>query len=394
MNAVISKADVVTAYGWGLDTLWNGLMGGKTAITATERFVERQFISNQVAMVSGLELERGESRVMAMLKRLLTPVIGTLDPMTPLILATTVGEIEYVERAVLEGTPSIAADARPQVLLARLKSLLGLSGPAMVISSACASSAAALTRAASMVRRGDAPSVLVVTCDAVSEFVYSGFSTLLSLCESPARPFDADRSGLTLGEAAAWALVSRDDSPDVDDASPAILGWGSTTDAVHMTAPDRGARGLARAIGKACLMSGRSADEVSFIAAHGTATIYSDAMELLAFSTVVHKPVPVFSVKGGIGHTLAAAGLVQILVAARARSIGIVPPTVGMSTPDPNAAGWARSSMVHVGAAPVALSTNSGFGGVNTAILFGTPDIQNSFKPRHGASAAHGGHHS
>ena len=394
MNAVISKSDVVTAYGWGLDALWNGLLSGKTAIAATERFVERQFVSNQVAMVSDLELERGESRAMAMLKRLLTPVIGTLDPMTPLILATTVGEIEYVERAVLESTPSIAADARPQLLLARLKELIGLRGPAMVISSACASSAAALTRAASTVRHGDAPAVLVVTCDSVSEFVYSGFSTLLSLCEGPARPFDADRSGLTLGEAAAWALVTRDDSPDVIVASSAILGWGSTTDAVHMTAPDRGARGLARAIEKACSMAGRSANEVSFIAAHGTATIYSDAMELLAFDAVVHTPVPIFSVKGGIGHTLAAAGLVQILVALRARSIGIVPPTVGMSTPDPSAVRWARSSPVQLGAMPLTLSTNSGFGGVNTAILFGPPDAQIGLKPGRAASAARGGHNS
>jgi len=391
MNVVISKSDVVTAYGWGLDALWNGLMTGKTAIATNDRFVERHFVSNQMAIVSGLEVDRGESRAMAMLKRLLTPVIGTLDPMTPLVLATTVGEIEYVEQAVLEGMPGIAADARPQVLLARIRQLLGLRGSATVISSACASSAAALTRAVSMVRHGEAPAVLVVTCDAVSEFVYSGFSTLLSLCEAPARPFDADRSGLTLGEAAAWALVARDDLSESTDASTAILGWGSTTDAVHMTAPDRGARGLARAIAKACVMAGRSADEVSFIAAHGTATIYSDAMELLAFGGAVRKPVPIFSVKGGVGHTLAAAGLVQILVAARARASGIVPPTVGLSTPDPTAGGWVHRQPIWLDSAPLALSTNSGFGGVNTAILFGAPNSPKSIQSGRAASAARGG---
>jgi 3-oxoacyl-(acyl-carrier-protein) synthase len=370
MNIVIAQSDVATAYGWGLDALWNGLLSGKTAIRPTERFAERGFLSNQVAMIPGLEVEKGESRAMAMLRRLLPRGVGKIDPSTPLILATTVGEIEYIERAILNGRPDLAADARPQVLLRRVKRLLGLNGPGLVYSSACASSAAAVTRAASMIRRGEAKKVLVVTCDAVSEFVYSGFSTLLSLCEEPARPFDAQRSGLTLGEAAAWALLSSDDALDSNSAA-SILGWGNTTDAVHMTAPDRNAVGLSRAIAKACAMAGRSAGEVSFIAAHGTATRYSDAMELLAFSGAITEPKPIFSLKGGVGHTLAATGLVQLLVAGRAMSHGLVPATVGLLTPDPSAVEWAHDAPVPLGRAPLALSTNSGFGGVNTAILLG-----------------------
>ena len=116
-------------------------------------------------------------------------LIGKLDPKTPLILATTVGEIEYVEWAILNHRPDLALQSRPQVLLGRIKNLLGLVGPATVISSACASSAIALARAAAAIRRGDAKKVLVVTCDSISEFVYSGFSTLLSLCDEPAQSF-------------------------------------------------------------------------------------------------------------------------------------------------------------------------------------------------------------
>jgi 3-oxoacyl-[acyl-carrier-protein] synthase II len=235
----------------------------------------------------------------------------------------------------------------------------------MVLSSACASSAAALTRAASMIRRGEAKNVLVVSCDALSEFVYSGFSTLMSLCESPARPFDAERSGLTLGEAAAWALVSSEGN------GATILGWGNTTDATHMTAPDRHAGGLRRAIAKACAMAAREPAEVAFVAAHGTATVYSDAMEMVAFNQSLGAARPVFSIKGAIGHTLAAAGLAQILVTQRAMQRGVVPPTVGLRTPDNAAARWAHSAAVQVGPAEVALSTNSGFGGVNTAIVLG-----------------------
>jgi len=219
-----------------------------------------------------------------------------------------------------------------------------------------------------MIRHGEAQNVLVIACDSVSEFVYSGFSGLLSLCEGPARPFDARRSGLTLGEAAAWVLLSADDGAD----ATAILGWGNTTDAVHMTAPDRAGLGLSRAISKACAMAGRSAEEVGFVAAHGTATIYSDAMEMTAFREVFRDvPRPIFSVKGGVGHTLGAAGLVQTLVAQRAMSMGVVPPTVGFSVADEGSLGWVSDRPVAIKPGQLALSTNSGFGGVNTAILLG-----------------------
>ncbi len=371
MNVTIAQSDVATAYGWGLQPLWNGLLSGRTAIKSTDRFAGRGFVSTQMALVPDVCIEPGSSRAMAMLKRSLAPLIDNIDPQTMLILATTVGEIEYIERSVLEEKPELSVEARPAALLERVRSMLGLLGPTLVLSSACASSATAVSRAASFIRQGFTPGVLVVSVDAVSEFVYSGFSTLLSLCDEPARPFDAQRGGLTLGEAAAWVHLKPGE--DSSTAKTSIVGWGNTTDAVHMTAPDRNAGGLSRAIAKACAMSCRSPADVAFIAAHGTATLYSDAMELVAFRAAFGDPKPIFSVKGGVGHTLAAAGLVQILVAAEAMRLGIVPPTVGLSTPDDAAIGWARPSSFALSRTPsLALSTNSGFGGVNTAVLLGT----------------------
>src|SRR5690606_19079640 len=102
-----------------------------------------------------------------------------------------------------------------------------------------------------------------------------------------------------------------------------------SADASHMTAPDPTGAGLARAIGKACAMARRSPAQLDLIAAHGTATRYSDAMEMAAFRQVRPTPCPVFSIKGAVGHTLGAAGLVQLLVTQRALQQGIVPPTVG-----------------------------------------------------------------
>ncbi len=368
MRVILAQSDVVSAYGWGLDALWSGLLSGVTAIRLTERFAQRRFVSNQAALVPDLHVGNDGSRAMAMLRRLLEPLIGKIDPMTPVILATTVSEIEYVEKALIRGQTEASPSGGGQALLGRVKQLLGLRGPGMVVSSACASSTAALTRAAGMIRHGEAQSVLVIACDSVSEFVYSGFAGLLSLCEGPARPFDARRSGLTLGEAAAWVLLSSDDGAD----ATAILGWGNTTDAVHMTAPDREGLGLSRAINKACEMAGRSAEEVGFVAAHGTATLYSDAMEMTAFREIFHGQArPIFSVKGGVGHTLGAAGLVQTLVAQRAIRLGVIPPTVGYSEGEETSQGWASDQAVELKPGKLALSTNSGFGGVNTAILLG-----------------------
>jgi 3-oxoacyl-[acyl-carrier-protein] synthase II len=365
MRIAITQSDLATAYGWGLDSLWNGLLTGQTAIRPTQRFAERNFVSDQAAIIPDLRPDPGESLIWTALKRLLSPIAGKLDPATPLILATTVGEIEFIERSILEENPALAEQSSPRFLLERVKKLLRLNGPACVLSSACASSTAALTRAAAMVRHGQAKSVLVVTGDAVSEFVYSGFSSLLSLCPTPAQPFDRERCGLTLGEAVAWALVTATESKE----SLSILGWGNTTDAIHMTAPDRNAGGLSRAIAKSLKMSGQNVEEIGLIAAHGTGTVYSDAMEIVAFRGAIPSPRPVFSVKGGIGHTLAAAGLVQILVAGRAMAKRMAPPNVGLSDVEDNAAEWASQNAAPLGKSPLVLSTNSGFGGVNTAIV-------------------------
>jgi 3-oxoacyl-[acyl-carrier-protein] synthase II len=369
MKAVIAKHDIATAYGWGLDALWNGLAGGTTAVTATNRFADRGFVSDQAAFIPDLTAEAGESRLLAALRRILEPVKGKLDPATPLIVATTVGEIEHLERGVLEGDCAAVASARPTVLVRKLQEILGLRGPAMTINSACASSSAAITQAAAMVLGGEAKEIIVVTGDCVSEFVYSGFSTLMSLSSQPARPFDAERAGLTLGEAVGFAVIRSEEDSAAEEI--AILGWGNTTDAVHMTAPDRDARGLSWAIAKALAMAQVPPGQIGFVAAHGTGTLYSDAMEMKAFARALGLPRPVFSTKGALGHTLSAAGLVQILVSARAIGRGIVPPSVGCETPDELARGWVRNSNTDLGAARLGLSTNSGFGGVNTAIVVG-----------------------
>ena len=105
------------------------------------------------------------------------------------------------------------------------------------------------------------------------------------------------------------------------------------------------------------------------ICAHGTGTLYNDSMELKAFKTVFPKPKPIFSVKGGTGHTMGAAGLLEVLITLRAQQEGVVLPTVSLKQPAEDAIGWVSAQSVSLENSEWALSTNSGFGGVNAALV-------------------------
>jgi len=246
-----------------------------------------------------------------------------------------------------------------------------LDEPGAVVSAACASSSAAVAQGAAMIRDGDRDCVLVVACDNVSEFVAAGFTSLGAVDHDMARPFDRNRGGLSLGEAAAFVLLmsgeraARDERP----ASAEVAGWGLTGDANHMTGPARDGSGLALAVGKALCSAGIAAQEVGSISAHGTGTWYNDAMEMTAFKSVFgQRRRPTYSVKGGVGHTMGTAGLVDVIVAMKALQEGVIPPTVNLREADSDAEGWVFPEPRPCGSG-ITVSTNSGFGGINCALL-------------------------
>ena len=370
MNPVIANTDLISGYGHGLDACWSALLAGHTAIRPAGRFAGRGFLSENAATVPGLDDADGPSRLMAMLAPLLASVAAEAPADADLILATTTGEIDLLEASVLRGQGS-PADSVPLRLLEKVQRRLHLRGSASVVSAACASSCVAIGQAAARIASGRASAVVVVAGDALSEFVFSGFSTLMALSPDRARPFDRQRDGLSLGEAAAWALVM-DPERARQERRPVIAeiaGWGCAGDANHMTGPSRDGDGLARAI-RLCLGPDRLAGrDIGAVCAHGTGTVYNDAMELKALRTVFgERPVPVFSVKGGTGHTLGAAGLLEVLIAAKVLQTGIVPPTPGLREPDAEAEGWVATAACALAKGAAVLSTNSGFGGVNAAV--------------------------
>ncbi len=374
MRTVIVQQDLMTAWGRGMDSCWAGLLSGRPAFSDVTAFSTKAFSAHLAALVPGLETTTEESRVMRMVTPLLGPLAGTLPPDTLVLLATTTGEVDLLERAMLEPASCrlTGDESRMDVLLGRVQRLLGVTGPGRIISAACASSSAAVAQGAALIAAREWDSVLVVACDAVTEFVYAGFASLMALDPDGARPFDVARKGLTVGEGAAtvWLMSEERARRENRCRLGEVAGWGLSCDANHMTGPSRDGDGLARAITKALARAELGNGAIGSISAHGTGTPFNDSMEMKAFRRVFpNRPVPVYSVKGSLGHTMGAAGLIEMLVALKSMEAQVVPPSANLHQVDPEAEGWVSPTAVRTTGMNAVLSTNSGFGGVNAALV-------------------------
>ncbi len=370
-RAVVVSADMITPYGVGIDASWNGILSGRTAIARLMRFGTGAFQSDSAGTVPGLVYHKGDSLVMQMLGILFERASGKTPGDSRLILATTKGEIDLLEEHILYGKGE-AGDCGLGNLLKKVAGLAGVNDRGMIVSAACTSSASAAARAAAMIKTGQTDCVLVVACDGVTEFVYSGFSSLMALDRRVAMPFDRNRSGLSIGEACAYALIMSGERAQRErrDVMGEVLGWGLSDDANHMTGPDRDGEGMKLAVRNALSRSHLGAEKVGLVSAHGTGTVYNDAMEMKAFHSVFEeKAAPVYSIKGGIGHTMGAAGLVEMIIAMRSLREGIAPGTVNLKEPDDCSKGWASPGKRSLDGKGVALVTNAGFSGINTALV-------------------------
>ena len=371
LKAVVVESNILTPFGMGVDNCWDALLENRTAVAPVQRFDTTAFFSNMGAVIPGLEYHGYKSVVIQMLEALFDGFSSKIPADAKLVLATTKGEIDLLEKYVITGAGN-PSESSINNLLCKVIELAGTEGGGMALSAACTSSSAAAARAAAMIRNGSSDCMLVVACDSLTEFVYSGFSSLMALDKIPARPFDRDRAGLSVGEAAAFILVMSEERALREKRAVAgeIAGWGMSDDANHMTGPSRESEGLIRAINAALLSAGKEADDIDFISAHGTGTPYNDAMELGAFSSIFkERKLPTYSIKGSIGHTMGAAGLVEIAVALKAKREKVIPLTVNLKEPDAAAVGWVSDRNRMVSPDSVALITNAGFSGVNTALV-------------------------
>ncbi len=243
---------------------------------------------------------------------------------------------------------------------------LGLEGPCVTVATACSSSAKVFAQAERLMRVGLADAVVVGGVDTLCGSVLFGFNSLELVSTEPCRPFDVERRGLSLGEAAGFALLEREGPAGV----PWFLGYGESSDAHHMSSPHPEGLGARLAMRDALARSGLDAADIDYINLHGTASQKNDEIEAAVVRDLFPASTVASSTKAWTGHTLGAAGIVEAVIALTALKTGVMPGTLNACTLDP-----ACGPQIHIdnvtGDVRHVLSNSFGFGGNNCTLVFG-----------------------
>lgn len=291
-----------------------------------------------------------------------------------LILGTSTSSIGETERAYreLDGDGRFVATQRASrvhethALGAFVQQVLDLRGPCLTIATACSSSAKVFASAERLIRAGVVDAAIVGGADTLCGSVLYGFNALELVSREPCRPFDVARSGLSLGEAAGFALL---ESITVDKSAPCLIGYGESADAHHMSAPHPQGLGAEYAICEALARAGVAAGEVDYVNLHGTASRQNDEVEAMLVARLFPASAHASSTKGWTGHTLGAAGIVEAAVALLVIERGFAPGTLNTQDLDP-----ACGAQIRIANAQrqvrVALSNSFGFGGNNCCLAF------------------------
>ena len=378
-RAAITGLGAVSGFGRGADVLWSALVEGRRAMRVDPALAAAGLSVAPVALVAELPLSapaRAETMATWAAREALADAgAPPAGDRFGLACGTTLGGIAGWLPLVAAASPAPArwSYAGPAEAVA---GAAGVRGPVVVPSVACASGNAALGAALELLRRGRCDVVLAGGVDALHDFVIAGFGALKAVDPAPCRPFDRSRRGLNLGEAAAFLVLESEAHARARGARiRAFLdGYGVSADAVHMTGPDRTGSGAARAMSAALADAGRAADAVGYVSAHGTATAFNDLMESKALALALGAraaTTPVNSIKSALGHTLGAAGALEAIACVRTLETGLVPPTPGLQELDPEIHLDVVRDRARAVAPRVVLSTSSGFGGVNAAVVLG-----------------------
>lgn len=258
----------------------------------------------------------------------------------------------------------------PHSLAAFVAEATGIAGPTLTISAACSSSAKAFASAERLIRLGLVDAALVGGVDTLCDSVLFGFHSLQLISTRACRPFDAHRDGISIGEAAAFALLER---VGAAPHAPRLIGHGESSDAHHMSTPHPEGRGALAALDDALTRAGVDVDAVDYVNLHGTATPKNDEVEAKLLQRFPQR-TRASSTKGSTGHTLGAAGALEAVFALLAIEHGLVPPNLGCSEPMPEAAPWLALQPAQQ-RVDIALSNSFGFGGNNACLVFGRGDV-------------------
>jgi 3-oxoacyl-(acyl-carrier-protein) synthase len=375
--------------GKGKDCFWDELCAGRNVIRPITFFPTDQYparVGGEIALnPSNQKRDRSFKLACYALNDAIKDAdldLGCIDPTRiGLVIGTILGQIQTGQRYL--DYPTKTALRRwmcfypHHALTGYLARRFGFHGPNLTVSTACASGSDAIGLASLEILADRADIMLAGGVDVMNEFSFAGFNSLHALTDDVVRPFDRDRKGLALSEGAAFLILEREDTARGRGKKiyGRILGYDNNNDGVNMTAPDAEGNGLANAIEGALHMASISPFDIDYINAHGTGTTYNDSMETNAIKKALGRfaySVSISSIKSMLGHTLGAAGALEAITCLMAINHRCIPPTINYQTQDAACdLDYTPNKKKHTRTLKTALSLSSGFGGQNSALVFG-----------------------
>lgn len=310
------------------------------------------------------EYTRLEKMMITSLSKVISTSNIELNERVGLIISTTKGNIDALdENNLFQKDRAYLSELGKQI-----KDFFNFKNEPILVSNACVSGVLAIAIAKRYIQQNMYDHVFIVGGDIVTEFILSGFNSFQALSSKPCKPYDKNRTGINIGEVAASTLVTNSDINLTKEAVE-IIGESSCNDANHISGPSRTGEGLYRSMNSALTQANLTAQDIDYISAHGTATMFNDEMEAIAFNRLQLQDVPLNSLKGYFGHTLGASGLLETIVGMHSLYNNTLYASKGFET-------LGVSKPIHVIKKTTSkelktfLKTASGFGGCNTAILF------------------------
>jgi 3-oxoacyl-[acyl-carrier-protein] synthase II len=405
-RVVITGIGLVSALGLGTRETWVALLAGQSGVTRVTRFDISGYAAQIAAEVKGFDplnwIEKKDIKKMDLFiqyaiaaaqfamddaKLTITPEIA---PEVGAFIGSGIGGFITIEReheALLKGGPrKVSPFFIPSAIInlasGQVSIRFGAKGPNLATCTACSASAHAVGESYEIIKRGDATAMIAGGSEAaITPMSLGGFAQLRALStrndepERASRPFDVDRDGFIIGEGAGVLILEELEHARKRGAPiyAEIVGYGSTSDAYHMTAPSEDGDGARRVMAMAIRKAGVAPDLVDYINAHGTSTPYNDKLETLAIKNCFGehaRKLAISSTKSMTGHLLGGAGGLEAGISALAVFHDEVPPTINLDNPDPECdldyvPHKSRKMPVRY-----ALSNSFGFGGTNAALLF------------------------
>ncbi len=403
-RVVVTGVGLVTPLGNDVETTWQALLRGESGVRPITAFETSGFETRFAAQVRGFDgsqyLDRKTTRhtdpfaqyAVAATKQALADAVFHIDDENAddvgVIIGSGIGGLHacsdqfqvLFERGPGRISPFFISEFMANSAAGLVSILTGARGVTFATVSACATGANAIGEAAEIIKRGDAVAMLAGGAEAcITPITMAAFAATRATSrrndepERASRPFDAERDGFLVGEGAGLLLLEEETHARARGAHiyAELIGYGCTADAHHMVEPAPGGAGLARAIRRALAKGEIAADQVDYINAHGTGTIYNDRSETQAIKSVFGAHayhLMVSSTKSMIGHTFGAAGAIEAIVTALSLDRGLITPTINLTTPDPECDLDYTPLTAREAPITIALSNSMGFGGHNTVL--------------------------